>query len=199
MLVTDVKSRPQYQQLRFDASGRFHLFIGQGEGGLAFQRVRPELPDSAEISVIYTGESLTGCDLSEEVSGCGWRQLTLLPTQVDALQLLDEVLAKSVMGIRLYVAGSEGFIGVAEQVAARYNLQSDELQREHQGSSARRVYCVHCQTSRDDVTTNIVVCRGCGRHLLVRDHYSRRLAAFMGVMADAEAPGCLPELCEVYE
>ncbi|MDB5389202.1 MAG: hypothetical protein JWM11_4848 [Planctomycetaceae bacterium] len=198
MLVTDVKSRPQYQQLRFDASGRFHLFVGQGEGGLALLRVRSELPDSEGIRVIYTGESHTGSELSEELASCRWRHLTLLPTQVAALQVLDEVLAQSLIGTRLYVAGSEGFIGLAEQVAARYDLQSDELQREHLGSSARRVFCVHCQTSHDDVTTNIVPCRGCGRHLLVRDHYSRRLAAFMGVMADAEVPGCFPELTEGF-
>lgn len=198
MHVTDVKSRPQFEQLRFDASGRFHLFIGQGEGGHALLRVRRELPDSADIRVIYTGESLTGCDLTDELAGKDWRQLTLLPTQVAALQVLDEVLARSLMGTRLYIAGSEGFIGVAEQVAARYNFQGDELQREHQGSTARRVFCIHCRSIHEDVTTNIVRCQGCDRHLLVRDHYSRRLAAFMGVMADAEVPGSLPELREGF-
>lgn len=198
MLVTDVKSRPQYQPWKFDAAGRFHLFVAQGEGGLALLRARPEVPDSAEVHVIYTAQTLTGRDLGEELAACGWRQLTLLPTQAAALQALDEILAKSLMGTRLYIAGSEGFIGLAQQVAARYNLQSDELQAEHRGSSARRVFCVHCQTSHDDVTTNIVLCRGCGRHLLVRDHYSRRLAAFMGVMADAEVPGCLPDLREEF-
>ena len=30
------------------------------------------------------------------------------------------------------------------------------------------------------------------RWLVVRDHYSRRLAAYMGVMVDAEAPGERP-------
>jgi len=43
-----------------------------------------------------------------------------------------------------------------------------------------------------------VQCAGCGRHLLVRDHFSRRLAAYMGVMADAEAPGELPPIQEVF-
>ena len=33
---------------------------------------------------------------------------------------------------------------------------------------------------------------------LVRDHYSRRLAAYMGVMADAETPGELPPVREVF-
>ncbi len=66
------------------------------------------------------------------------------------------------------------------------------------GSLARRVYCVHCRTATEDVRTNIVRCTGCERWLLVRDHYSRRLAAYMGVMADAEAPGELPPIKEVY-
>jgi hypothetical protein len=48
------------------------------------------------------------------------------------------------------------------------------------------------------VRTNIVRCVGCERWLLVRDHYSRRLAAYMGVMADAEVPGELPPLAEVF-
>jgi hypothetical protein len=48
------------------------------------------------------------------------------------------------------------------------------------------------------VRTNIAQCAGCERWLLVRDHYSRRLAAYMGVMVDAEAPGERPEIREVF-
>jgi hypothetical protein len=57
---------------------------------------------------------------------------------------------------------------------------------------------VHCRTTAEDVKTNIVNCAGCRRWLLVRDHYSRRHAAYMGVMVDAEAPGELPPVKEVY-
>jgi hypothetical protein len=57
---------------------------------------------------------------------------------------------------------------------------------------------VHCRASTENVRTNIVRCSGCSRWLLVRDHYSRRLAAYMGVMVDAEAPGELPPIREVY-
>jgi hypothetical protein len=32
----------------------------------------------------------------------------------------------------------------------------------------------------------------------VRDHFSRRLGAFMGVMVDAEAPGEIPAIEEVF-
>ena len=45
----------------------------------------------------------------------------------------------------------------------------------------------------EDVGADQVVCRGCGLTLAVRDHFSRRLSAFMGVHADAEAPGELAQ------
>jgi dimethylamine monooxygenase subunit C len=57
---------------------------------------------------------------------------------------------------------------------------------------------MHCQTAMENVTTNIVQCKDCNRWLLVRDHYSSRLAAYMGVMVDAEAPGERPEVKEVF-
>jgi hypothetical protein len=34
--------------------------------------------------------------------------------------------------------------------------------------------------------------------LLVRDHYSRRLAAFQGVCIDAEVPGDVPPVEEAF-
>jgi len=66
------------------------------------------------------------------------------------------------------------------------------------GAPARRVYCIHCRATTEEVRTNIVSCVDCKRWLLVRDHYSRRLAAYMGVMADAESPGELPPVREVF-
>jgi hypothetical protein len=108
------------------------------------------------------------------------------------------VLDESLMGTRLYVAGPESFIGRAMQIALQFDLNKDEIRAEELGTLARRVYCVHCRATVEDVRTNIVQCTGCDRWLLVRDHYSRRLAAYMGVMVDAEAPGELPPIREAY-
>ncbi len=119
----------------------------------------------------------------------------------DRAALLTEfraVLEQSVMGTRLYVAGPENFIGLAMQIALEFNLNKDEVSAEELGTLARRVHCVHCRTTTENVTTNIVRCDECSRWLLVRDHYSRRLAAYMGVMVDAEAPGELPPIKEVF-
>jgi hypothetical protein len=132
-----------------------------------------------------------------------FKQLGLRNVSVfnDAHALLDAfraVLDESLMGTRLYVAGPESFIGLAMKIALEFNLNKDEIRAEEMGTLARRVYCVHCRTTTEDVRTHIVRCAACERWLLVRDHYSRRLAAYMGVMVDAEAPGELPPIQEVY-
>jgi hypothetical protein len=84
------------------------------------------------------------------------------------------------------------------KIALEFNMNKDEIRAEQLGSLARRVYCVHCRATTENVRTNIVSCVGCSRWLLVRDHYSRRLAAYMGVMVDAEVPGVLPPVVEVF-
>jgi hypothetical protein len=122
-------------------------------------------------------------------------------TYGDAQALLDDyrrLLEAASMGLRLYVAGPESFIGLAMQLALEFNLNQDEIRAEECGTRARRVRCVHCRETTEDVHTNIVRCVGCARWLLVRDHYSRRLAAYMGVMVDAEAPGELPPIQESF-
>jgi len=198
MLITGIRSRPVYTALTPDLGGRFHLLAAQGSGGEALLRLLKALPHGAEVRVIYAAESRSGKDFSKELhSHCG-ANLVILCTEGQAVVAVDEALSGCIMGTRLYVAGSESFIGSIVQVASRYNMNADEVQREHCGSSARRVFCVHCKTSNENVTTNILKCAGCGRHLLVRDHYSRRLAAYMGVMADAETPGVLPPTVEAF-
>jgi hypothetical protein len=119
----------------------------------------------------------------------------------DAAALLEQfrsTLGQSLMGTRLYVAGPESFIGLVMKIALEFNLNKDEIRAEECGTLARRVYCIHCRATTESVQTNIVRCVECQRWLLVRDHYSRRLAAYMGVMVDAEAPGELPPLEQVF-
>jgi hypothetical protein len=187
MSTPGIKSRPVYTTLQPDPGGRRHLLVGQGSGAAALLRLLAQMPPGADAGVLYAGESPPG------TAG-----LRLFPTEAELLAELDRTLSGCVMGARLYVAGSESFLGAAVRVALKYNLNRDEVQCEHRGSAARRVYCVHCKASNEGVKTNVVKCAGCGRHLFVRDHYSRRLAAYMGVMADAEAPGELPPIREVF-
>ncbi len=70
------------------------------------------------------------------------------------------------MGTRLYVAGPESFIGLGMKIALEFNLNKDEIRAEECGTLARRVYCIHCRATTENVRTNIVSCVGCARWLL---------------------------------
>ena len=195
MLVTGIKSKPVYTPLAPDLSGRYHLMVGHGVGSEPLLRVLRDLqaaaPDSgARTRVLFVG--------SESFGGAGAAEVSRFERDADLLARLQEVLNTSVMGTRLYVAGPESFMGLVMRIARQFNLNKDEVRAEECGSLARRVYCIHCQTATENVTTNIVQCKDCNRWLLVRDHYSSRLAAYMGVMVDAEAPGVRPEVKETF-
>ena len=197
MLVTGIKSKPVYTTLTPDPSGLYHLLVGQSSGGEALLRLLKKMPAGAKVDVLYTLEPLSGKDWNEQLRA-RWSDLCIFSTQAEIVSTLDDTLSNCVMGTRLYIAGSESFIGSAVQMAMTHHLNSDELQCEHSGSAARRVYCIHCRMLNEKVTTNITTCTGCRCHLLVRDHYSGRLSAYMGVMVDAEMPGELPSIKEVF-
>jgi hypothetical protein len=199
MLVAGIKSKPVYAPLRADTSGRRHLLLGLAPGGDALLTVLDELRGLAPEALTRTQVLIAAQGASTaSFTDAGVADVRAFQSGAALLAAFRDVLDRSVMGLRLYVAGPESFIGLAVQIALEFNLNRDEIRAQLAGSLARRVRCIHCRETTEDVRTNIVACRGCGRWLLVRDHYSRRLAAYMGVMVDAEAPGDRPPLQEVF-
>jgi hypothetical protein len=205
MLITGIKSKPVYAPLRADAGGRYHLMLGIGPGGIALLRVLAEMRGSAPEAIKNTrllfAANTPAADAADTVAQfkqIGLGSVSLFDDPASLLDTFRIVLDESLMGTRLYVAGPESFIGLAMKIALQFDLNKDEIRAEEMGTLARRVYCVHCRTTTEEVRTNIVRCAGCERWLQVRDHYSRRLAAYMGVMVDAEAPGEVPPVKEVF-
>ncbi|MDP9011970.1 MAG: hypothetical protein M3O41_04795 [Pseudomonadota bacterium] len=200
MLITGIKSKPVYAPLRADPAGRYHLMLGFGPGAAALLRVLGEMRSSAPQALEATRLLIVPetPQTGDQFKPFGLAELNQFAGAASLLETFRTVLDRSLMGTRLYVAGPESFIGLAMQIALEFDLNKDEIRAEEMGSLARRVYCVHCRATSEAVRTNIVRCAGCERWLLVRDHYSRRLAAYMGVMVDAEAPGELPPVKEIY-
>ena len=202
MLVTGIKSKPVYAPLRADLGGRYHLMLGMGPGATALLRVLAEIQGSAPPALQKTRVLLVPDDggtlTTVPFDHLGLGLVSQFTGTAPLLEAFRLVLSESLMGTRLYVAGPESFIGLAMKIALEFDLNKDEIRAEEVGTLARRVYCVHCRSTTENVRTNIVSCTGCARRLLVRDHYSRRLAAYMGVMVDAEAPGELPPIKEAY-
>jgi ferredoxin-NADP reductase len=205
MLVTGIKSKPVYAPLQADARGRFHLMLGMGVGAAPLLRVIDEMRSASAHSLKTTrvlfvpeAEAAHAASGIEQFNAAALGEVQAFAHAQELLEQFRAILGQSLMGTRLYVAGPESFIGLAMKIALEFNLNKDEIRAEECGTLARRVYCIHCRSTTESVRTNIVRCVGCERWLLVRDHYSRRLAAYMGVMVDAEAPGELPPLKEVF-
>jgi dimethylamine monooxygenase subunit C len=202
VLVTGIKSKPVYAPLQADVHGRFHLMVGSGVGAGPLLRVLAEMQTAAARGLEHTrvlyvppADAAHSAEQFKDAAVAEVRTFGGVPALLEAFRVL---LGESLMGTRLYVAGPESFIGLVMKIALEFNLNKDEIRAEECGTSARRVYCIHCRATTESVRTNIVRCVGCARWLLVRDHYSRRLAAYMGVMVDAEAPGELPAVKEIF-
>jgi ferredoxin-NADP reductase len=214
MLVTGIKSKPVYAPLQADLRGRYHLMLGMGVGAAPLLRVIAEMRAASAQSlkntrVLYVpgADSPSGAGAASKAGAASAVERFEAATVADVqafhatpalLERFRAILEQSSMGSRLYVAGPESFIGLVMKLALEFNLNKDEIRAEECGTLARRVYCIHCRATTENVRSNIVRCAECERWLLVRDHYSRRLAAYMGVMVDAEAPGELPPLKEVF-
>ncbi len=201
MLVEGIKSRPRYPGLTADKHANHHIFAADGEGAQAILDLFTNESDAIKgrVTVVYAQTTPGSEAYAAKLNALSVDIVHIMPTVETALNRLAGVLHAARMGARMYAAGTETLIGFTVQLAQQLGMDPGAVLTEHRGTAARRVQCVHCKGFTENVTTNIVPCAHCGEHLLVRDHYSKRLAAFQGVCADAEVRGELPEISEVFK
>ena len=197
-----MRSRPVYGELS-PRSGSGHLFVADGEGAEAiinlFQKAGAQAANVLEKSHIIYMPGPNGTDLGARLEALGAAQYHRSPSFAAAQSRLKKVLADAHMGLQIYLAGTEGLIGQAQRDVIEAGLPHEAVQTEHRGSTVRRVQCVHCKGITENVRTDPFKCSHCVLHLFVRDHYSRRLAAFQGVNIDAEDPGQVPDAVERFQ
>ena len=186
-----IRSRPVYGVWE-PRAGSAHLMVADAAGaGSISDLVARDPALLARMHVIY----ITGKDAAARANALAAlapAQFYRSPTYAAALPRLRKVLADAHMGLQVYLAGTEGLIGQAQNEAMAAGIPYTAIQTEHRGSLARRVQCVHCKGITEDVRTDPIQCSHCGLNLFVRDNYSRRIAAFQGVNIDAEDPGVVP-------
>jgi predicted RNA-binding Zn-ribbon protein involved in translation (DUF1610 family) len=173
-----IRSKPVYTTLAPVAGAGRHIFASMGEeGARVVARALPTLPDFVHL---HAGG---GAPSTAEIL----RSVEFLLARLR--DVLDEAPACAV----LCVAGPEQAVWQCCRVGRECGMTRDRILAELAGSAARTVYCVHCKATTHDVTTGTFVCGGCGQTLFVRDHFSRLLAAYVGVRVDAEVHGDIPE------
>jgi len=190
-----IKSRPVYAPLE-PRPGKLHVIVADDAGADAVTDMLAKANNRSEIlsaaHVMYC-PGPTGTDGSAKLEALGATQFFRAPTIPALLPRLVRVLSDAHMGTQFYLAGTEGLIGQAEREIMNTGFPFASIQKEQRGSTLRRVQCVHCKGITENVATDPFKCSHCGLNLFVRDHYSRRIAAFQGVNIDAEDPGQVPE------
>lgn len=195
MLVAGIKSRPVYRGLRPDLFAKQNIVVTDAAGCEAVLDMM-KLADEgfrARTTILLCRTGGNGKDPQDVLNPFGFANIWSFPTIETATSRLNAALNTALMSTRLYATGSEPLIGSVIRTALEHGIAHNSVFTEHRGSLKRRVQCVHCKGLTEDVTTNPVKCAHCGLTLIVRDHYSRRYAAFQGVRIDAEAPGEIPE------
>ena len=196
VLSEPILSRPRYGVLEL-RPGSGHLMVADGDGADAIINLALDAAVLAATHIIYI-PGANGVDRASELQALGAAQFLRAPTFATALPRLQKVLADAHMGLQIYAAGTEGLMGQVQREVVAAGLPHTALQMEHRGSLARRVQCVHCKGITENVSHDPFKCSHCGLNLFVRDHYSRRLAAFQGVNIDAEDPGSVPPSVERF-
>jgi hypothetical protein len=201
MLSKGIISRPVYPGLAADLKARHNIFVIEGEGAAAVIDLAAKTPTGffGRATLLYCPGGSAGKAYENRLAALQPEALWIFPTPATTMFRLKGVLRSATMGTRLYLTGTEPFMGLALQEALEAGIDHKSISTEHRGSAKRRVQCVHCKGFTEDVTTNPAKCSHCGLNLLVRDHYSRRLGAFQGVCIDAEVPGEAPAPEEIYK
>lgn len=199
MLTSEVKSRPVYPGLEPDPNATSNIVVCDCAGSAAvvdmLRKAGAEF--AARTIVLLCSDDYTDApSLDVDIASLRPATATAFASLDATIGALGERLSQSQMGIRVYAAGSEPLIGSAVACAMRSGIDHLSVRTEHRGSLKRRVQCVHCKGLIENVTASPVKCTHCGVTLAVRDHYSRRFAAFIGVCVDAEVPGDIPQQVE---
>tara|TARA_R110002049_G_scaffold175316_6_gene342633 strand:- start:1003 stop:1605 length:603 start_codon:yes stop_codon:yes gene_type:complete len=193
-----IRSKPVYTSLLWHEKATAHLVIAEGAGGMAVLKLLQLKYPTQRVKGFFAKSAGSSKNYADIISSLAPDEFTIFANAEEALKALKNSLSECYMGTRFYVAGSEDFIWEVAKELYKVGVQDDDIDKELTGTLARTVYCVHCKAITKDVHHNVVACVGCQRQLFVRDHFSRRLGAYMGLMVDAEEPGVLPTIEEVY-
>lgn len=178
-------TQPQFGQLNWRRSHRHIIVLSNAAASLVGRLMSAESapdPSAIEVLLLEDGQFREGSDMAD------WRVKSRVFHSVEAmLNALSTTLRTASMSTHVYVAGSDSFIGDVARCAFTSGLSVEALSAEQSMERFRNAQCVHCKTIQR-VSTRAFECATCGLLVVVRDHYSRRLAAYQAVMVDPSDP-----------
>jgi ribosomal protein S27E len=181
-----------------EPQGRHRRFIASARTNLPVWPAVPPPIDEAGRGFILLG---LGADAGDVLAGwrsaidalnrpCRQRLDPEAPANDALIGWLGDALASAVVGWRLMLAGPSSEILLLSARARAAGMLESEIRSFATADAHVRVQCVHCKTPFrcEGEPGAIVACPGCGRHLLIHQHLSRRHAALVAFIADVEKP-----------
>ncbi|ALI10880.1 MULTISPECIES: dimethylamine monooxygenase subunit DmmA family protein [Pseudomonas] len=148
-------------------------------------RYRQPLPRESATRHIVVMQSAAACS---PFAGELEQPLVLDGESADFSRRLHQVLVGATVGSHLYIMGDEAFIWRIHGEARSAGMEDDEIDITRTIAGARRVYCVHCGLTQVAGPEALLTCLGCDVGLEVREHFSRRLGAYLGVCTNPDQP-----------
>lgn len=172
------RSLPQYARLTPLGCARRHIVIADSAGLSAAARFLTST--SAPVDLYLLADAATVLPSLPVVSCC-----------TDSLALAEtirHVVRDAKMGTRFYISGGLVFVAQTDALLRACGLRDDEIQAEVCTGTVQPVFCVHCRTLAAGLSHGLMHCHGCGLNLAIREHFSHRLGAYLGVCINAETP-----------
>jgi len=173
--VPGIKSRPVYGPVTINPHSLRQIFISEGH-------------ITQDLLSLYDGcqqgeKTMLAAGVAGDASAGG---------EVVSLEGLSDYAATLPQSSSFYLAGTEAFMWDLAGLLNDAGFINDQIHMLPPVSNERRLFCTHCYTLMEPVTRSPHTCTGCGRELLVRDHFSRIHRAYVGVQINAEDPADLP-------
>ena len=148
-------------------------------------RYRQPQPREAATRHIVVMQSAAAC---ASFVGDLQQPLVLNQQNSDFQARLQQVLGSATVGSHLYIMGDEAFVWSIHAQARAAGLEDDEIDITHATVGPRQVYCVHCGLTQACGPQPAMTCERCEVGLEVRQHFSQRLGAYLGVCSDPDQP-----------
>ncbi|GLO55099.1 hypothetical protein PPUJ20066_11350 [Pseudomonas putida] len=146
---------------------------------------------TAHLLVTQGAEKVAVGDLRVGFNCTGTTHLAL--NDFASLSALKEALvthlSRSHVGLQLELLGDEAFVWSLHPLGRAAGLEDDEIiVNSISAEGHHQVYCVHCCHLQVTDAAHSLNCHSCGVGLEVRQHFSQRLGAYLGVCANADQP-----------
>lgn len=93
---------------------------------------------------------------------------------------VSNILTQQLIGTHLVICGKWPFIQEIKEKAYLAGFSEDELHSELMGSRTEKAFCVKCYSYNPKQLEDKISCKHCQTSLLISNHYSRRLDAYLG-------------------